>query len=132
MYDEEIPSLPAPFSEIKCLAQAIYHEAWGESNKGKLGVAHVVLNRVDSGRFPSTICNVVYQKVNAACQFTWVCLPGKLKREPPNEAVELALTVLHKKTKDPTNGALFFHASHLDFRFNRKQTAVIGNHIFYK
>ena len=42
---------PVP-SEQRCLAQAIYFEARGESEKGQAAVAQVVLNRVSSGLYP--------------------------------------------------------------------------------
>src|ERR1700736_1072907 len=45
----------------RCLAEAIYFEARGESWGGQAAVAQVVLNRVSSGLYPATICGVVYQ-----------------------------------------------------------------------
>ena len=46
---------------LHCLALNIYHEARGESDFGKIAVAHVVMNRVKSHRFPNSICKVVMQ-----------------------------------------------------------------------
>lgn len=45
----------------RCLAEALYHEARGESVKGQFAVAEVILNRVDSARFPDSICGVVHR-----------------------------------------------------------------------
>src|SRR5262249_57826929 len=45
----------------KCLAEAIYFEARGEAVRGQMAVAQVVLNRVFSGKYPNTVCGVVYQ-----------------------------------------------------------------------
>ena len=62
-------------TELECLAQNIYFESRSETTSGKRAVAHVVLNRVSSKRFPSTICDVVQQggsKLNR-CQFSWWC-----------------------------------------------------------
>jgi spore germination cell wall hydrolase CwlJ-like protein len=43
------------------LALTVYHEARGESRSGKLAVASVVINRVDSSKWGGTIENVVRQ-----------------------------------------------------------------------
>lgn len=118
--------------DLGCLAKAIHHEAKGESTKGKIAVGHVVLNRTEDERFPSSICDVVKQKTKWVCQFSWVCDSGKWKQEPSQESKQIAYELLTSSVKDPTKGALFFHASTLETRFNRRRTAVIGNHIFYK
>jgi hypothetical protein len=61
--------------ENRCLAEAIYFEARGESEEGQAAVAQVVLNRVSSGLYPPTICSVVYQNRRHfnACQFSFAC-----------------------------------------------------------
>ena len=61
--------------ENRCLAEAIYFEARGESEEGQAAVAQVVLNRVSSGLYPATICGVVYQNRwhYNACQFSFAC-----------------------------------------------------------
>ena len=50
------------FDEIDVLASIISAEALGEPYLGKLAVGSVVLNRVESSNFPSTIREVVFQK----------------------------------------------------------------------
>ncbi len=60
------------FVEENCLAQAIYYEARGESDAGMKAVGEVVLARVLSGKYPRSICSVVYQR-NTTCQFTFAC-----------------------------------------------------------
>jgi spore germination cell wall hydrolase CwlJ-like protein len=59
----------------KCLADAVYFEARGEAVRGQIAVAQVVMNRVFSGYYPTTVCGVVYQNANRhlACQFTFAC-----------------------------------------------------------
>ncbi|MBL0916583.1 MAG: cell wall hydrolase, partial [Sphingopyxis sp.] len=47
--------------ELRCLAGAVYFESRGESLAGQLAVAHVVINRANSGRFPKSLCGVVHQ-----------------------------------------------------------------------
>ena len=59
----------------KCLAEAIYFEARGEAVRGQIAVAQVVLNRAFSGKYPDTVCGVVYQNKHRhfACQFSFAC-----------------------------------------------------------
>jgi spore germination cell wall hydrolase CwlJ-like protein len=59
----------------KCLAEAVYFEARGEPVRGQIAVAQVVMNRVFSGFYPTTVCGVVYQNAHRhlACQFTFAC-----------------------------------------------------------
>ncbi|MBR1091759.1 cell wall hydrolase [Bradyrhizobium manausense] len=59
----------------KCLAEAVYFESRGEAVRGQIAVAQVVMNRVFSGKYPDTVCGVVYQNKyrHLACQFTFAC-----------------------------------------------------------
>ena len=63
----ETPPVPEPEEvfynerEIECLALNSYYESRGESRAGQVAVAQVVLNRLESERFPNTICGVVQQ-----------------------------------------------------------------------
>jgi hypothetical protein len=69
----------------KCLAEVIYFEARGEAVRGQMAVAQVVLNRAFSGKYPETVCGVVYQNKHRhlACQFTFACDNNKdVIREP--------------------------------------------------
>ena len=63
-----------------CLAEAIYFGSCGESVEGQFAVAEVVLNRVDSPKFPNSIYKVVRQGTGRkhACQFSYNC-DGKLE-----------------------------------------------------
>lgn len=53
--------------EKVCLACNLYFEARGEEELGIIAVATVTLNRVKSGEYPNSICEVVWQ----AWQFSW-------------------------------------------------------------
>src|SRR5262249_9190782 len=74
-----------PAKSETCLAEAIYFEARGEAVRGQMAVAQVVLNRVFSGKYPNTVCGVVYQNAHRRlhCQFTFACdgIPD-IVREP--------------------------------------------------
>ena len=50
--------------QLDCLTKNIYWEAATEPFEGKVAVAQVTMNRVDSGRFGNDVCGVVYQKTN--------------------------------------------------------------------
>src|SRR3546814_6095221 len=54
--------------ELRCLAGAVYFESRGESLAGQLAVARVIINRAESGRFPTSYCGVVLQR----SQFSFV------------------------------------------------------------
>lgn len=54
--------------ELECLTKVVWFESRGESRRGKMMVANVVLNRMQYGKpFATTVCDVVYQKN----QFAW-------------------------------------------------------------
>ena len=55
-------SAPVLDEQGKCLATAVYFESMGESLEGQLAVAEVVINRAESGQYPSNWCAVVKQK----------------------------------------------------------------------
>lgn len=131
--------------EIDCLAQNIYFESAHEPKEGKVAVAFVTLNRVYSGYFPGSICDVVKQAHKNICQFSWYC-ESKAKHIATgglltasnsllyNEIQNLAIHVYanYEKLEDPSKGALFYHADYVDPKWkNMEKTAVIGRHIFY-
>jgi len=119
-------------NQLNCLAKNVYFESRGESALGQIAVAWVTLNRVNSKRFPNTICGVVFQK----SQFSWANGKGK-HRIPRGAAWEksknIAAAVYGKKHKDPTFGATYFHGKSVNPRWNRKMklTRVIGVHKFF-
>ena len=123
--------------QIDCLAKNIYYESGGEPKLGWLAVAMVTMNRVNSGLFPTNICDVVYQKTGKIYQFSWVASRKHLTtpaHELYNEILEYAMTFYYKHhhMEDVTKGALFFHADYVNPRWNREKTAQIGRHIFYR
>ncbi|MGH6936461.1 MAG: cell wall hydrolase [Methylocella sp.] len=126
--------------ENRCLAEAIYFEARGESGEGQAAVAQVVLNRVSSGLYPATICGVVYQNRRHynACQFSFACEGKSLRIDEPDawqRAVRIASEVTNGKTYvSDIGGSTHFHANYVRPRWARRleKMDVIGHHIFYK
>ena len=130
----------ADFDEsLHCLALNVYHEARSEPEAGQLAVAAVTLNRVRSEAFPDSVCEVVKQggEQRHQCQFSWWC-DGKSDR--PTEAKawknakHISRLALLGLAKDPTDKALYYHATYVNPRWSRKmqQTARIDQHVFYR
>jgi N-acetylmuramoyl-L-alanine amidase len=125
---------PAPTSnysasEIDLLARLVRAEAQGESLQGKIAVACVVLNRVESSQFPDSIRAVIYQRG----QFQPV-QNGAIYR-PADEVSRFAVKKALSDGRNLAGKSLFFYnpriaTSHwLD---SLATTAVIGNHVFKK
>ena len=47
--------------DLECLALNAYFESRNQSVAGQIAVSQVVMNRVESPRFPNTICEVINQ-----------------------------------------------------------------------
>ena len=132
---------PEPESDtaLTCLALNVYHEARGEPQDGQLAVAKVVMNRVRDPRFPDDVCGVVKEggtRAPGGCQFSWWC-DGLSDRPRETAAWEqslrLAEAVLAGKFGDPTGGALWYHADHVEpgWQMAIVKGPKIGRHIFY-
>ncbi len=118
--------------ELNCLAIGVYYESKGEPLAGQLAVADVILNRTTSGRFPKSVCSVVKQPG----QFSFV-KGGKLPEiDNSRRAWKTAVAVARVATKNlwesPVEGALFFHARHVNPNWGKARVASVGNHIFYR
>lgn len=126
---------------LDCLAINIYREAGNESFEGKVAVAQVTLNRAESGKFPDTVCGVVYQKnkfmEKVVCQFSWYC--DRIHRTRPinkqsyDESYTVAKKVLLEGFRlDSVDKALYYHADYVNPNWRLKRIAKIGTHIFYE
>lgn len=117
--------------ELRCLAGAVYFESRGESLAGQLAVAHVVINRAKSGRFPRSLCGVVHQP----SQFSFVRrgkMPAVREGAQWNNAVAIAQIARDGSWKTTAPGALFFHARYVSPGWRKTRVASIDNHIFYR
>jgi spore germination cell wall hydrolase CwlJ-like protein len=132
---ELVAATPMPAAideELRCLAGAVYFESRSESLIGQLAVANVVINRAESGRFPSTLCGVVYQR----SQFSFV-RGGRMPAintggQQWRNAVAIAQIARDQSWANKAPGALFFHATHVSPGWNKTRIARIDNHIFYR
>lgn len=106
-----------------CLATVIHNEAKGEDLKGKLLVAAVVLNRVESPDFPNTICDVVNQEA----QFNTVSV------DDDEEAYTVSQLILEGELTVPATTALYFHSGARPSYLGRKKFLFQhGDHFFYE
>lgn len=126
--------------ELWCLATAIYFEARGESYRGQVAVAQVVLNRVKDYRYPDTICGVVFQNQSRrnSCQFSFACdgIPETINdRQSWAQAEDIARRYTDGQLYLTEVGdATHYHASYVRPAWAPRMTKVtqIGLHIFYK
>jgi spore germination cell wall hydrolase CwlJ-like protein len=140
--NDPLPPNTKSATEVRCLATAIYFEARGEPEEGRIAVAQVVLNRVKNPAYPNTICGVVYQNKNYrnACQFSFACdgIVDRINdRESWSEAQALATRILNDDRTlylSDVGAATHYHANYVRPRWARTMSKVdkIGRHIFYK
>lgn len=116
-------------NEIDLLARLVRAEAEIEPYQGKVAVACVVLNRVESSSFPNTIKDVIYQKG----QFQPVG-NGEINKTADADSIKAVHEALNEK-RNVASGSLFFYnpaiatSRWLD---SRATTLVIGHHVFKK
>lgn len=126
-------------SALSCLSKAIYFEARGETIQGQVAVAEVILNRVDSRRYPNSVCGVVRQgaKNLHACQFSYNC-DGRPETISESDAfaraAKIAMMMLEGRPRVLTGAATHYHTTAVKPKWSKRltETARIGDHIFYK
>ena len=126
--------------ELWCLATAIYFEARGESYRGQVAVAQVVLNRVKDHRYPNTICGVVYQNQHRrnSCQFSFACdgipeVVNDQKSWAQAEDIAQRFTAGELYLTEVAD-ATHYHATYVSPAWAPRMNKVtqIGLHVFYK
>jgi spore germination cell wall hydrolase CwlJ-like protein len=137
----DVVSIKTREKQLDCMAMNIYREAGHEPFEGKVAVAQVVMNRVNSGKFAPDVCGVIYQKSvimeRVVCQFSWFC-DSATKTRPVNqtaynESYEVAKKVILEGFKlDILKDALYYHADYVNPNWGFQKIGKIGNHIFYK
>jgi spore germination cell wall hydrolase CwlJ-like protein len=131
--------------ERYCLTKAIYYEARTEPTPGQVAVAEVILNRVESRRFPNTICGVVRQgsEKGRGCHFSFLC-DGSMDNRRDNELEDKAWAKAEAITdyvllgfgehRDLSGAATHYHADYVDPYWASifQPTTRIGAHQFYR
>ena len=113
-------------ADHRLLARLVYAEARGEPYKGKVAVAAVALNRVESASFPNTLSGVVYQ----SGAFSSVS-NGSINNTPDSDCIRAALDALNGW--DPSGGCVYFYNAKTaedKWIFSRTVQTVIGRHSF--
>ncbi|MGM0901177.1 MAG: cell wall hydrolase [Bacillota bacterium] len=114
-------------AEIDLLARIVRAEAQTEPFEGKVAVADVVLNRVESSKFPNTVKEVIY----APGQFQPVA-NGEIHKPADEESIEAVFTAL-TDNGDIAQDALFFYNPTIAtnrWLDSRETVVVIGQHVF--
>jgi N-acetylmuramoyl-L-alanine amidase len=118
--------------DLACLAEVIYFEARGTGETGETAVAHVVVNRAKSPKFPRSVCGVVAD----GCQFSYRCdgrSDALTDRRSRARAFKVAQSVL-SGAPDITRGALFFHSARAapGWFASRPRVGTFGGNVFYR
>jgi N-acetylmuramoyl-L-alanine amidase len=113
--------------DVGLLARVVAAEAEGEPYQGMVAVAAVLLNRVESAKFPNTINGVVFQPQ----AFESVSNGLIWQRSPSQQAISAARDAVNGM--DPTYGCLFFWNPSKPvsrWMWSRSITTRIGKHVF--
>jgi len=138
-------------NERLCLSLNIYHESRSDNLAGRVSVADVVLNRVDSNLFPDTICGVVHQSktrvnwkgnivpVRGMCHFSWYCdglSDEPLEEDAWSDSQVVAEMVMNGNFRGISEGATHYHATYVEPNWINDRGMVpvgrIGQHKFYR
>lgn len=123
-----IPASSVSSSEKDLLARLVEAEAKGEPYAGKVAVATVILNRVDSHLFPNTVSSVIYQ----TGQFTPVS-NGTINN-PASSSSKKAVNEALAFRGQGSGSLYFYNPSKTSNKWLRSKavTTKIGNHVFAK
>ena len=116
--------------DVACYATALYHEVNTRTLEEKLGVYYTIHNRVKSGRWGKSVCDVVY----ASGQFA--------VRDETHKPVDkvtflktelLVLDAMRGKYANPVADSLYFHDDSIQSMSKTwgKKTVKIGRIVFY-
>ena len=120
-------------ADKNCLIRNVFYESGSEPYAGKIAVAHVTWNRLQSGLWGNTICKVVH----APNQFSWTHEPGSRHRSPTGphwEATRQAVTdFVNGLRVSGLDRSMNFHAVYVRPEWARadRRVARIGGHVFY-
>ena len=115
-------------SDLNLMARIVHAEAMGEISEGKVGVAAVILNRIDDPHFPDTLAGVIFQKWAFS-----VVDNGAIWLYEPDISAHMAVQEALAGW-DPTGGATFFYNPYFvkqsNWIWSRPVTTTIGQHVF--
>lgn len=124
-------------TDLEALLRIVEAEAGNEDEEGKLLVANVVLNRLNSEAFPDTVSDVIFQREKGVVQFSPVSNGSYYRVQVSEETVNAVERAL--MGEDISEGALYFVArKYADSRkvewFDNNLTYLFihGGHEFFK
>jgi N-acetylmuramoyl-L-alanine amidase len=126
------PAVTISTQEKDLFARLVEAEAKGESYEGKVAVATVVLNRVDSPEFPDTVTGVIKEVVGDAYAFSPV-QNGEINKPASDEAIRAVEEALTRQ--DRLNDSIYFYNPEIatdTWITTREVVKTIGNHVFAK
>lgn len=134
LYDSGI-KLTLSNEEKKCLAKNIFFEAGIEPIEGKIAVAQVTMNRLETKRWGDDVCSVVY----ARKQFSWTLEKKKVNEKPSGPLWKESVIALEKFIQGyrivGLENSRHYHADYIEKPYwaKKKRTVeTIGQHIFYE
>lgn len=113
------------------LAKIVMCETEAESIHTKAMVAYVVLNRVNSPKFPNNIHDVIFQKYKGTWQFSPLGDGSWRRKEPNAECYQVVDMIAGGQIEDTSQGATYFeavrngrswHSRNLEFLFQSDRT----------
>ncbi len=104
LVNEDAISLQEEDYEILC--RIVEAEAGNEDETGRMLVAGVIMNRVESSRFPDSVKGVVFQKSGGICQFSPIANGSYYRVSVSEKTREAVKKVLEGENN--SQGALFF------------------------
>ncbi|AMJ58982.1 cell wall hydrolase [Bosea sp. PAMC 26642] len=114
--------------EKECLIRAMYFESNRSSETGLLGVGTVVMNRVESPRYPGTICGVV----GAPRQFASGVLTRQMAARDLPKVEAIAEDILDGRRNEAVGTAKHFHMAGMRFSYaDMHYMTVAGGNAFY-
>lgn len=135
---QTVTAKPVEPEGLDVLARTIWGEARGDGTAGMEAVAAVVMNRVRSRRYPSTVEKVCLQPYQFSA---W--LPGDPNRQKMldvtladplfKQARGIAALAISGQLRDPTGGALHYYADYIKppyWAAGATVSARIGTHVF--
>ncbi|MRH43420.1 LysM peptidoglycan-binding domain-containing protein [Aquibacillus halophilus] len=135
LYAGETLSIPSSITnaEKELMARLVHAEAKGEPYAGKVAVATVILNRVDSSLFPNSVNGVIYERSAGGYYAFSPVQNGAINYTANAEAKRAVNEALAFRGQGA--GSIYFYnpkTATSTWITSRKMTVTIGNHRFAK
>lgn len=116
-------------TELDCMERAMYFESNRSSRDGMIAVGSVVMNRVESGQYPRSVCGVVGQRK----QFAPRIMTRRMDTRSAPELREAAQSVLQGERHPLVGNAQFFHTASYRASYNNMHYVLTaGGNAFYE